>query len=177
MGNSGEIISFVNDLRNYLLESKALTEAEYELLQLLADSARINNTQLATATRTAPSTTLNRVNSMLKSNIIEGFHTRVNRKALGLNLQATVSIRLSVQSPEAIQNTLSDMMKIPYVTSVMKTTGSFHLIVHAYAQDSDSLQVNVIDPISSIPLVELTETSLLLSHHRRSSLFGDFYAE
>lgn len=177
MANTGEIISFVNNLRNYLLDSKALTEAEYELLLLLADSARINNAQLASATHTAPSTTLNRVNSMLKSNVIEGFHTRINRKALGLNLQATVSIRLSVQSPEAIQNTLLDMMKIPYVTSVMKTTGSFHLIVHAYAQDSDSLQVNVIDPISSIPLVELTETSLLLSHHRRSSLFGDFYAE
>ncbi|MDI6023851.1 Lrp/AsnC family transcriptional regulator [Leucobacter sp. UT-8R-CII-1-4] len=167
----------MNNLRNYLLDSKALTEAEYELLILLADSARINNAQLASATHTAPSTTLNRVNSMLKSNVIEGFHTRINRKALGLNLQATVSIRLSVQSPEAIQNTLLDMMKIPYITSVMKTTGSFHLIVHAYAQDSDSLQENVIDPISSIPLVDLTETSLLLSHHRRSSLFGDFYAE
>ena len=52
MGISGGIMSKVSDLRKYLLDSKAITEPELELLTLLADTARINNAQLATETGT-----------------------------------------------------------------------------------------------------------------------------
>ncbi len=167
----------VSDFRKYLLESNSVTGAELELLELLADKARISNAQLAAATRTAPSTTLNRVNTMLRSGTILGFHTRIDRRSLGLQLQALVSICLQDQGPKVIRDTMDEIMRIPYVTSVMKVTGAFHLIVQAYAQDSEMLQDNVLDPISSIPAVERTETALLLAHHRRSSLLGDFYSE
>lgn len=164
-----------SDFRKILLESGSLTEPEAELLLTLADQARISNSRLAAEASMAPSTTLSRVNGMLKSGIISGFHTRVDRRALGLHLQAQVSIYLRDQSPGAIELAVAEIMKLPRVIALMKVTGAYHLVAEVSARDAEDLQDEVLTPISSIPSVERTDTALILRELRRASILGEFF--
>lgn len=163
--------------RKILHDSEGISDAEAELLLLLADNARISNAQLAERTGMAPSTSLNRVNSLRASGVIRGFHTHIDRRSLQLQLQALVSVSLKDQSPHAMLTVLNEVMRLPHAIAVMKVTGAYHLVVQVHTRDSEQLQSEVLNPISRMPFVDRTDTSLMLGHYRRSSFIGQFFEE
>lgn len=162
------------DFREILQTSNRLTEPETELLLLLADNGRISNAQLAERTGMPASTSLSRVSSLKESGVIRGFHTHVDRRSLQLNLQALVSIALKDQSPHALSTALREVMKLPHAIAVMKVTGTFHLVAQVHTRDSEELQTKVLNPISRMPFIDRTDTSLILGHYRRNSFIGEF---
>ena len=109
--------------------------------------------------------------------MIRGFHTHVDRKSLQLNLQALVSIALKDQSPHAMSTALKEVMKLPHAIAVMKVTGTFHLVAQVHTRDSEQLQLEVLNPISRMPFIDRTDTSLILGHYRRGSFIGEFFEE
>lgn len=167
----------MEEFRKILHESGKVTEPEAELLMLLADDGRMSNAQLAERTGMAPSTSLSRVNSLRSSGVIRGFHTHIDRRTLQLQLQALVSIALKDQSPHAMSTALREVMRLPHAIAVMKVTGAYHLVVQVHTRDSEQLQMDVLNPISRMPFIDRTDTSLMLGHYRRSSFIGQFFEE
>ncbi|HEY9498810.1 MAG TPA: Lrp/AsnC family transcriptional regulator [Terrimesophilobacter sp.] len=167
----------MSDFRKILQDSGCVSEPEAELLLLLADDGRISNARLAELTGMPPSTSLSRVGSLREAGVIRGFHTHVDRKSLQLNLQALVSIALKDQSPHAMSTALKEVMKLPHAIAVMKVTGTFHLVAQVHTRDSEQLQLEVLNPISRMPFIDRTDTSLILGHYRRGSFIGEFFEE
>ena len=73
---------------------KALDRIDYKIVRLLRNNARLSNKELAEAVGLAPSTCLVRTRMLQQSGVLTGFKAEVNPAALGVGLQAMISVRL-----------------------------------------------------------------------------------
>ncbi|RPH55785.1 Lrp/AsnC family transcriptional regulator, partial [bacterium] len=73
---------------------RELDRTDCEILAALQKNARLPNKELAERLGIAQSTCLERVRRMVEEGILQGFHARVDPKAMGIGLQAMVVIRL-----------------------------------------------------------------------------------
>ena len=80
-----------------------LDRIDFELITLLRNNARISNKDLAEAVGLAQSTCLVRVRSLQSRGVLKGFHAEVDSSALGVGLQAMISIRLERHSKSDVE--------------------------------------------------------------------------
>ena len=71
-----------------------LDDVDRRLLAILHADARISNSALADAVGIAPSTCHGRVRRLQELGVIRGFHADIDPAAIGLPLQAMVSVSL-----------------------------------------------------------------------------------
>src|SRR5690625_7842166 len=70
-----------------------LDRIDFVLLQQLRTNARLPNKTLAERAGIAPSTTLERVRRLHEAGVIKGYHAEVAPGAVGIGLQAMISVR------------------------------------------------------------------------------------
>jgi len=73
---------------------KTLDRIDYKIVRLLRNNARLSNKDLAEKVGLAPSTCLVRTRMLQQSGVLTGFKAEVNPAALGVRLQALISVRL-----------------------------------------------------------------------------------
>ena len=78
-----------------------LDRIDYALLRLLRKNARLPNKDLAEKVGIAPSTALERVRRMREAKILLGYHAEIAPEAMGVGLQAMISVRLARPSSSA----------------------------------------------------------------------------
>ena len=152
-----------------------VTPRDAEMLRLLADAGRMPNVELTSALEMPSSTSLTRLNALRESGVIRGFHTSVDRKALGLRLDVMIGIDLAEQTVDVIRSVSAKVRELRQVVAILEMAGNdTPLILQAYAVDTDDLQLNVIEPLTRIPGIVGTHSNIVFDHMRRLSWFGDF---
>ncbi|MDM4761735.1 Lrp/AsnC family transcriptional regulator [Galbitalea sp. SE-J8] len=147
-----------NDLR------PPIDAVDRELIRLLQQDARSTNASLAASVGIAPSTCLTRVRALIERGAITGFHAAVDPRALGLALEALISINIKVGARRAVATFADEMRALPEVTQVFFLGGAEDFIVHVATRDSDHLRQFVVDNLSAHPSVASTRTSLVFEH-------------
>ncbi|MEY5023314.1 MAG: hypothetical protein RL569_227, partial [Actinomycetota bacterium] len=71
-----------------------LDDYDRSILRLLAQNGRISNAELAEQVGLAQSTCLGRVRTLVQAGVIRSFAAEINPEALGLQLQALISVTL-----------------------------------------------------------------------------------
>lgn len=160
---------------NLLHASEALQPTDAALLSALADDARVTNTALAEAVGLPASTCLNRVRTLRRSGWITGHHTQVDRRSLGLDLAVLVGLVVKDKRAQTVHALIEDLKKMPHIVAVMRTSGTYDLMIQVYVRDTDHLVDDVIDPLTENRNVAGTQTILLHEHWRRISLVGEFF--
>lgn len=147
-----------NDLR------AVLDETDRALIRLLQSDARMSNASLAAEVGIAPSTCLSRVRALIERGAITGFHAVVEPRALGLGLEALISVNIKVGARQAVATFSTELQRLPEVTQVFFLGGAEDFIVHVATRDSDHLRQFVVDNLSAHPSVASTRTSLVFEH-------------
>jgi DNA-binding Lrp family transcriptional regulator len=147
------------------LRHEPLDEIDSTLARLLRDDARLSNARLAEIAGIAPSTCLMRVRSLIERGVIRGFHADLDPRALGLGLEALVSVNIRVGARKAIASFSDEMRQLPEVVHVYFLGGAEDFIVHVATRDTDHLRQFVVDNLSAHPSVASTRTSLVFDHH------------
>ncbi|HLT36034.1 MAG TPA: Lrp/AsnC family transcriptional regulator [Enhygromyxa sp.] len=151
-------------------ESQPLDRIDHEILAALQKNARLSNKELAAAVDLAPSSCLARVARLIREGVLRGFHADVDRKSLGIGLEALVFVRV-VQHQSALMDALRDhLIALPEVLEVYYVAGSHDLVVHVAVRDVDHLRTLVAERISSRAELGQLETSLIFSHWRSATL-------
>lgn len=141
-----------------------LDEVDRELLRLLQADARMSNAALAAKVGIAPSTCLTRVRALLDRGAISGFHAQLAPRALGLGLEALISVNIKVGARRAVATFARELEALPEVTQVFFLGGAEDFMIHVAARDSDHLRQFVVDNLSAHPSVASTRTSLVFEH-------------
>jgi DNA-binding Lrp family transcriptional regulator len=142
-----------------------LDDVDLQLIRLLRDDARMSNARLAEEVGIAPSTSLTRVRSLIERGVVRGFHADLDPRALGLGLEALISVNIRVGARKAIAQFSDEMRRLPEVVQVFFLGGAEDFILHIATRDTDHARQFVVDNLSAHPSVASTRTSLVFEHH------------
>lgn len=158
----GVVVPPPNDVQPFA----GLDETDQAILRVLAADGRIPNNALAERVGIAPSTCLARVRALRACGAIRGFHADVDPAALGLPLQALVSVRLTAHEREAVDAFQARSGRLPGVVSVFHVAGAEDYVLHVRAPSGDGLRDFVLDYLAVDPAVQHTQTSLIFEQVR-----------
>ncbi|SCL23858.1 Lrp/AsnC family transcriptional regulator [Micromonospora inyonensis] len=151
-----------NDVRRFA----ALDDTDRAILAVLAGDGRIPNNALAERVGVAPSTCLSRVRALRGCGAIRGVHADVDPTAVGLPLQALVSVRLTAHERAAVDAFRARSVRLPGVVSVFHVAGADDYVLHVRAASGDALRDFVLDHLAVDPAVQHTQTSLIFEQVR-----------
>lgn len=143
-----------------------LDDVDRRILTILHADARIANSALADAVGIAPSTCHGRVRRLQEIGVIRGFHADIDPAAIGLPLQAMVSVTLQSGARRKIRTFVQQIRRRPQVIDVYFLAGADDFIIHVAARDTDDLRSFVVDNLNADADVAGTQTSLIFEHLR-----------
>lgn len=117
----------------------ALDRMDHTILAELQHNARLTNKELAGRIGLSPSSCLARVRRLQASGVLRGFHAEVDPAALGLSLQALVSVQLRRHAREAFASFRAHLLTVPAVVAVYQLSGSHDFLVHVAVRDTQHL--------------------------------------
>jgi DNA-binding Lrp family transcriptional regulator len=135
------------------------------LAELHAD-ARLSNAALAEAVGIAPSTCHGRVRRLQEVGVIRGFYTDIDPAAIGLSLQALISVSLQAHARGKIRDFIQQIRRKAQVMDVYFLAGADDFIIHVAARDTDDLRAFVVENLNADVNVASTQTSLIFEHLR-----------
>lgn len=133
------------------------------LLSELSRNGRISNTELAAIAGIAESTCLKRVRTLQANGVIVGFHAEISPAALGLHLEALITIRLHAHARGDLRRFQTYLEELPATQRVYFLAGDRDFLVHVAVPDASALRELVSDTISLKPEVASTSTSLIFA--------------
>ena len=154
-----------SDIRNQTLD-----DLDRRIVDLLRDDARIPNSRLADLAGIAPSTCLARVRSLVERGVITGFSAIVSPAALGLGLEALISVSIRTGARQRIGEFRADLEHRPEVRQLFFLGGSEDFVLHVAVHDTDALREFVVEQLSAHPAVASTRTSLVFQHHENRGI-------
>jgi DNA-binding Lrp family transcriptional regulator len=164
-GNSAERKRTVDDPPKDLRPAN-LDEADRRILAALHADARITNNALADAVGIAPSTCHGRVRRLVDLGVIRGFYTDIDPVAVGLPLQAMISVTLHSNARGKIRSFIQQIRAKRQVMDVYFLAGADDFILHVAARDTEDLRSFVVENLNADADVAGTQTSLIFEHLR-----------
>ncbi|GFG76402.1 AsnC family transcriptional regulator [Mycobacterium botniense] len=137
-----------------------------KILSVLHDDARITNNALADTVGIAPSTCHGRVRRLLDLGVIRGFYTDIDPVAIGLPLQAMISVNLQSNARGKIRSFIQEIRNRRQVIDVYFLAGPDDFILHVAARDTEDLRSFVVENLNANADVAGTQTSLIFEHLR-----------
>jgi DNA-binding Lrp family transcriptional regulator len=146
-----------------------LDDVDRRILATLHRDARISNNALADVVGVAPSTCHGRVRRLHELGVIRGFYTDIDPVAIGLPLQAMISVSLQSNARGKIRSFIQQIRGRPQVMDVYFLAGADDFILHVAARDTEDLRSFVVENLNADADVAGTQTSLIFEHLRGAS--------
>jgi DNA-binding Lrp family transcriptional regulator len=146
-----------------------LSELDHQLLRLLQNNARQTNVDLAVAAGVAPSTSLERVRSLVQRGVITRFTAEVDLPSVGRAVQALIAVRIRPPSRRNIENFRDWVITLPEVLGLFVTSGTDDFLIHLGVPDTDALYAFVIDQLTARGVADV-RTSVVYEHLRTAEV-------
>ncbi|MGE2814628.1 Lrp/AsnC family transcriptional regulator [Mycobacterium heidelbergense] len=143
-----------------------LDGVDRRILGLLHADARITNNALADAVGIAPSTCHGRVRRLMDLGVIRGFYTDIDPVAVGMPLQAMISVSLQSHARGKIRSFIAQIRRRRQVMDVYFLAGADDFLLHVAARDTEDLRSFVVENLNADADVAGTQTSLIFEHLR-----------
>ncbi len=101
--------------------------------------------------------------------MIRGYYTDIDPAAIGLALQAMISVSLHAAARANIRKFIQQIRRMPQVMDVYFLAGADDFILHVAARDTDDLRSFVVENLNADADVAGTQTSLIFEHLRGAS--------
>ena len=147
--------------------SRVLDRTDRSIVAILAEDSRITNQELARRGGLAPSTSLERVRRLRESGVILGVHAEVDPAALGVGVEALVSVRMRQHTRELVEGFQAYAAGLPEVIQVFHLTGAEDFLVHVACRDVHHLRQFSLDAFTTREEVAQIHTSLIYEQIHR----------
>jgi DNA-binding Lrp family transcriptional regulator len=141
-----------------------MDDLDRRILRSLSANARTSGTALASTLGVAESTVSLRIRRLQTDGYLLGYHADLNLAALGMTVQALVSIRLVSIIREDVESFRDEAPNWPGVLGLFHMAGVDDFLLHVAARDSSELRDFVLEHLAGHPAVAHTETNLIFDH-------------
>lgn len=146
--------------------SLRLDRIDFSILRELRKNARLPNKTLAERIGVAPSTALERVRRLHENGAITGYHAEIAPTAVGIGLQAMISVRLAKHSREDLDAFHAYLFTLTEVLAFYHVAGANDFLLHVAVADSNHLRDFALDAFTTRSEVAHIETSLIFTFRR-----------
>ena len=140
-----------------------MDDLDLRILQILQNSGRKKNAELARELGVPPSTMLERIRRLEESGVLRGYRATLDPSMLGLSIQAFISVILSQHESDIIRKFEEGIRQIPNVRACYNLTGRFDYLLHVATKDLDQLGKLIKTQITALPGFGKSESFLVLS--------------
>lgn len=143
-----------------------LDKIDLKILDILQESGRTKRNVIAEKVGLSLPSVSDRLNKLEEHEIIEGYYTKLNRKAFGYDLMAFITVvTASSKNYEAL---IENANKVPEIVECHSVLGEGSHILKAIVKDSSALEA-LLGKIQSWQGVNRTITSLVLSTSKETT--------
>ncbi len=115
-----------------------LSASDLRILRALQADGRMTNAALAEKVGMAASPCLRRLRALEESGVIQGYRALIDRKALGLSVEAYVFVKLKQSEPGWRTRLVETLKREPDVVACVALAGEVDLLLRVVARDIES---------------------------------------
>ena len=142
----------------------ALDRIDLQIVGLLRKNARLSNKEIAERVGLAPSSCLVRTRQLQQAGVITGFKAEVNPLALGVGLQAMISVRLKRHFKPDVEAFRQHALDLPEVVRLYHVAGPIDFLCHVWTRDQEHLRDLAMTAFTARDEVSHIETELIFEH-------------
>ena len=139
-----------------------------KLLGALQDNARLTSGELATLAHLSQSPSWRRVRRLEEGGIIEGYHARLDRKALGYGVLAFVMVGIDHQNDTSSAEFERAVLAIPEVVLFHGISGPEDFVLVVVARDLEAYSALLQSKLHRLPGVRHVHTHFSLQEFKGS---------
>ncbi len=144
-----------------------LDHIDHNILKHLQENARITNADLADKVGLSPTPCLRRLRRLESDGIIRGYHTEVNREALGVNVTVIILVKLEREDDHTLREFEAAIKKRPEVMECYLVTGKFDYFIRVAIPSLTAYENFLSETILRMPNIATVESSFTLREVER----------
>lgn len=139
-----------------------LDRTDYRILHYIQNDARMPNTELAEAVGLSPSPCLRRVKGLERDGVIKRYVGIVDAHAVGLPINAFVSVSLRSQEEATLEKFQSRIVTWPEVMECYLMTGTSDYLLRVVMADLEAYERFLVEKLTKIAGIANIQTSFAL---------------
>lgn len=139
-----------------------IDEFELKMLERLQADGRIAVSELAQEIGLSTTPCARRFDAMREAGIITGFQARISRKAVGLNVEVFIQIRLVSHSDGSPEHFIAEVERMDEVSACWTMTGDYDFLLHVLVPSVDDLNDFVMHRLMRLKGVRDVHSQLVL---------------
>lgn len=139
----------------------SLDSIDLAMLAELERNGRTTNAALAERVGIAESTCTQRLRSLRDRGVIRAFRADIDPTALGLTLQALITVRLGTHGREQIRAFEQRVRTLPSILTSFHVAGADDYLLHVAVESAAALRELVLEHLTTHPHVRHVETQLV----------------
>ncbi len=144
-----------------------LDQIDHKILRHLQENARITNAELAERVGLSPTPCLRRLRRLEADNIIKGYHTEINREALGVNVTVIILVKLEREDDKTLREFAAEIKTRPEVMECYLVTGKFDYFIRVLVPSLAAYETFLSETILRMPNIATVESSFTLREVER----------
>lgn len=137
-----------------------IDDLDIQLLKTLQENGRTKRNQLAEEVKLSIPSVSERLKKLEDNNVIEGYYTKVNRKAFGLDILAFIYVMMD--SSKHYNELIKKAEKNPQILECHSVLGEGSHLMKVVVKNTEALE-KLLSEIQSWPGVTSTKTTYVLS--------------
>jgi DNA-binding Lrp family transcriptional regulator len=139
-----------------------LDQIDRNILAELQGDGRMTNVELSRRVGISAPPCLRRVRTLEETSLIEGYHARVNARALGYEVSVFAMVSLKSQAGEDLEEFEALCKTWPLVRECHMLNGEIDFLLKCVAPNLLSFQTFLTDELTAMPNVSNVKTSLVI---------------
>jgi Lrp/AsnC family transcriptional regulator, leucine-responsive regulatory protein len=152
------------------MQDSALSPTDLQILKLLQVDPRMSMADLAERTNSSVSPCWRRVKRLEESGVIEGYNLSLNRKALGLGIDAFVFVKITSHREQDAVEFEQALQVIDQVLSCYILSGVEDYLLRIVAPDLDSFATFSRKVLAALPHVREVRSAFVMHTIKETSL-------
>ncbi len=147
-----------------------LDHIDHKILRHLQENARITNAELADKVGLSPTPCLRRLRRLETDGIIRGYHTEVNREALGINVTVIILVKLEREDDTTLREFEAAIQKRSEVMECYLVTGKFDYFLRVVIPSLAAYETFLSETMLRMPNIATVESSFTLREVERKTV-------
>ncbi len=144
-----------------------LDHIDHKILRHLQENARITNAELADRVGLSPTPCLRRLRRLEADGVIKGYHTEIDREALGVNVTVIILVKLEREDDKTLREFEKAVKNRSEVMECYLVTGKFDYFVRVVVPSLASYETFLSETMLRMPNIATVESSFTLREVER----------